>query len=171
VPDWVKTQHKSRLHLSLRALDAPCNGGSDAIYIGNIRYVLHMNKLVAVSKAIADPSRVRILSALRGGELCVCELCDALDMTQSTLSTHLQVIRAADLVTTRMVGKWNYYAIAPDAKRLLESLFDFFAPSLAADRKLTKDAARLKERLGLREGDACCVGFTCAKPSKKKASK
>jgi len=127
--------------------------------------------LVSATKALADPNRVRVLSALRAGELCVCELCDALNLTQSTLSTHLQVIREADLVTTRKVGKWNYYAIAPQAKCLLDSLFGFFAASLATDRKLTTDARRLKERLALREEGACCVGFTCGKPAKKRGTK
>jgi len=57
--------------------------------------------LVAIAKAFADLTRVRILAAVRHRELCVCELCDALGVTQSTLSTHLQVIRDAGLVQTR----------------------------------------------------------------------
>ncbi|HTH50165.1 MAG TPA: metalloregulator ArsR/SmtB family transcription factor [Candidatus Limnocylindria bacterium] len=126
-----------------------------------------MTPLVLVSKALSDPNRVRILAILREGELCVCELCDALKLTQSTLSTHLQVIRKAELVTTRKLGKWNYYAIAPQAKGLLDSLFGFFAPSLANDRKLATDARRLKSRLALREEGACCVGFECGTPASK----
>ena len=64
-----------------------------------------MNELVLAAKALADPTRVRVLAALRDGELCVCELSDVLDVTQSTLSTHLQVIRDANLVQTRKEGK------------------------------------------------------------------
>lgn len=89
-----------------------------------------MKELVLTAKAFADPSRVRILRALRERELCVCELCDALAATQSTLSTHLQVIRGAGLVSARKQGKWMYYAIAPDAKRLVDSWFRFFSGSL-----------------------------------------
>ena len=73
-----------------------------------------MTELVLVAKALADPTRVRILTALRGGELCVCELCDALRVSQSTLSTHLHVIREAGLVRTRKEGKWIYYTLAPE---------------------------------------------------------
>ena len=62
-----------------------------------------MDELVLTAKALADATRVRILAALRGGELCVCELGDALGVTQSTLSTHLQVIREAGLVGTLTV--------------------------------------------------------------------
>jgi ArsR family transcriptional regulator len=60
-----------------------------------------MKQLAAVARALAEPNRIRILAALRGGELCVCELCDALALSQSTLSTHLRVIRQAGLVTAQ----------------------------------------------------------------------
>ena len=89
-----------------------------------------MEDLVLAAKAFADPNRVRILVALRLQELCVCELSGALDMTQSTLSTHLQVIRQAGLVSARKEGKWMYYAIAPTAKNLVEFLFQTFAAPL-----------------------------------------
>ena len=127
-----------------------------------------MAPLVSAAKAFADPTRVRILAALREGELCVCELCEALDVTQSTLSTHLQVIRKAGLVVTRKEGKWSYYAIAPRMKHLVDSLFGSFAAALAADRKLETDACRLRQRLSLRKAGACCVGFVCGKPTKKR---
>ncbi len=64
-----------------------------------------MNQLVLLAKALTDPSRVRVLALLREQELCVCELCDVLGLTQSTLSTHLQVIRKAGLVSARKEGK------------------------------------------------------------------
>ena len=130
-----------------------------------------MTALVAAAKAFADPTRVRIVAALRDGELCVCELCDGLTVTQSTLSTHLQVIREAELVTTRKVGKWNYYAIAPRSKWFVDSVFGFFTKSLAADRTLTADSRRLKKRLALREEGACCVGFDCGQRTTGKAKK
>ena len=118
-----------------------------------------MEKLVAVAKALADPTRVRILAALRAGELCVCELCDALDATQSTLSTHLQVIRDAGLVQTRRDGKWIYYALEPAAKRLLKSVFAFFETGLDKNPDLRRDALRMKKRLNQRKAGACCRGF------------
>ena len=118
-----------------------------------------MNKLVVVAKAFADPTRVRILAALRGGELCVCELSDALDVTQSTLSTHLQVIRDAGLVQTRRDGKWIYYAVRPESGQLLESVFGFFATTVKKDPAIRHDQQQLAARLKERKGGACCVGF------------
>jgi len=122
-----------------------------------------VNELVLNAKALADPTRVRILMALREQELCVCELCDVLDVTQSTLSTHLQIVRGAGLVSTRKAGKWMYYAMTPEAANKIGSLMRLFSPSLSADATLRNDAKRLKRRLSLRNGGACCVGF----PNKK----
>ena len=111
------------------------------------------------AKALADPTRLRILAALRRGELCVCELSDALQVTQSTLSTHLQVIRDASLVRTRREGKWVYYALRSDRKQLVKQFFRFFESELKRDAQLGADAQRLAERLAQREDGACCRGF------------
>lgn len=125
---------------------------------------------LTATKAFADPTRARILAALLPGELCVCELCDALDVTQSTLSTHLQVLRKAGWVTTRKKGKWSYYALDQPARRIGKLLFEAFADSIAADRTLRADARRRTHRLGLREAGACCVGFSgCDQPKQKGA--
>lgn len=119
--------------------------------------------LTLAAKAFADPTRVRVLAALRPGELCVCELADSLTVTQSTLSTHLRVIRDAGLVSARKQGKWMYYAIAPGAGRLVAMLFDYFAVSLKQDKALVKDGQRLQRRLAMRDHGACCVGFADSK--------
>jgi len=127
-----------------------------------------VTELVAVAKAFADPNRIRIISALRNGELCVCELSDALGVTQSTLSTHLQVIREAELVQTRKQGKWVYYRIKPEAEQLIDSIFGSFARELKADETLRRDAKGLTARLKERQDGECCVGF-CRPKSRTKA--
>jgi len=124
-----------------------------------------VNELVLTAKAFADPTRVRILAALRGGELCVCELSDALGVTQSTLSTHLQVIRDAGMVQTRRDGKWIYYAVNTGAEQLVESVFGFFAKNVRNDSTIRRDQQQLTARLKERKGGACCVGF--CRPSAK----
>ena len=128
-----------------------------------------MNELVRTAKALADPTRVRIVSALRERELCVCELCDSLQVTQSTLSTQLQVIREAGLVSARKQGKWMYYAIHPESRGPIEALFKLFEPSLNRDPALRADERGLRRRLALRDDGACCVGFTV--PSRKSGTK
>lgn len=118
-----------------------------------------MNDLLLFAKAISDPIRLRILYALEEGELCVCELADALELRQSTLSTHLQIIRQAGLVQTRREGKWVYYALEPEARPLLDVLFSTYRNSLEADRRLKRDAERLQQRLAMRECGCCVLGF------------
>jgi ArsR family transcriptional regulator, arsenate/arsenite/antimonite-responsive transcriptional repressor len=125
--------------------------------------IIGVKELVLSAKALADPSRVRILMSLRKEELCVCELCDALRLTQSTLSTHLRVIRDAGLVSARKEGKWMYYALAPEAKQFVQLLFRTFAASLSADTTLRRDERELQRRLKLRDHGSCCVGFRDAK--------
>jgi len=117
--------------------------------------------LVNVAKLLSDPNRVRIVEALRQGELCVCELCDALDLTQSTLSTHLQVIRAVGIVRSRKEGKWSYYALTPTAATMIDSWFHPFRSAIRRDAPLVRDRKRLKQRLELRQSGICCVGFNC----------
>ncbi len=69
--------------------------------------------------ALSDETRLRIIARLRGGERCVCELMDAVDAAQSRLSFHLKALKDAGIVTDRREGRWNYYAIAPDARDAL----------------------------------------------------
>jgi ArsR family transcriptional regulator, arsenate/arsenite/antimonite-responsive transcriptional repressor len=120
-----------------------------------------MNDLVLFAKALADPTRLRLLAALRvGRELCVCELCDALEMRQSTLSSHLEVIRQAGMLTTRKDGKWTYYGVEPSHATLLEAAFARYADALRADERLRRDAEGVERRLALRDENGCCVlGF------------
>jgi len=118
-----------------------------------------MNDLVLFAKALADPTRVRILAALRLSVLCVCELCDALEMSQSSLSTHLQVIKQAGLVTARKDGKWVYYGLEPSHAPLVETLFSRYADGLRADQRLRRDADGVERRLSLRENGCCTLGF------------
>src|SRR5690554_3221298 len=73
-------------------------------------------------KALSDANRLRILLALQQGEWCVCELSYALELAQSTLSTHLQALRQAELVATRRQGKWIYYRLHPDIPSVLHLL-------------------------------------------------
>ena len=68
-----------------------------------------------VFAALANDHRLRMLGALRGGELCVCELQYLLEAPQSTVATHLSTLREAGLVKTRKKGRWTYYRIADTA--------------------------------------------------------
>lgn len=117
-----------------------------------------MKAAVAFAKAFADPTRLRVVAALRGHELCVCELCDALEATQSTLSTHLTLLRQVGLVQTRKEGRWIYYRLSADVAPLTESFFEHFA-DMTRDKRLRRDTDRVQRRLKLREDGCCALGF------------
>lgn len=68
-----------------------------------------MDTFVTVAKALSDPSRVRILCALRDRELCVCQVVELLDLATSTVSKHMAILRQAGLVESRKDGRWVYY--------------------------------------------------------------
>ena len=127
-----------------------------------MRITIPAKPLVRAAAALADGNRVRILRAIFGAELCVCELCDALGLTQSTLSTHLRVLRDAGLSASRKEGKWSYHRLTPLGQSVTEAFFGVFPSVLATDARLRRDQARLERRLALRdEADQCCVGSQC----------
>jgi ArsR family transcriptional regulator len=133
-----------------------------------LRYIDLVVQLVAIARALGDPTRVRIIAALRNGELCVCELVDALDISQSSLSSHLQICRQAGAVTTRKESRWIYYSLSTRYGLLIERIFSELL-IVGSDRQLRRDARRLKKRLQMREGGRCVVGFGRLKPEQELA--
>ena len=112
--------------------------------------------MIRIAKAFADPTRLRILAAVRMREVCVCELVDGLHVTQSTLSTHLQVLRRAGLVAARREGKWSYYSLNDQAARSVLGWFDLFAADIQTSTSLSRDARRLEKNSTRWTRIACC---------------
>jgi ArsR family transcriptional regulator len=74
--------------------------------------------LAHILKALADPTRLRLVSmvaAHEGGEACVCDLTDPLGLTQPTISHHLKILVDAGIFTREKRGKWAYYTLVPGA--------------------------------------------------------
>ena len=90
----------------------------------------------------------------------MCELVDALDISQSTLSGHLQVLRQTGLVITRREGRWIYYSLTAQKTALIEVLFSHIQPDGGADPCLRRDSRRIERRLAIRENGRCVLGFT-----------
>jgi ArsR family transcriptional regulator len=68
-----------------------------------------------VFKALGDPKRAMIVDMLSCGELCACNILEKFDMSQSTLSHHMKLLRECGLVKAREEGKWTYYSLDADA--------------------------------------------------------
>jgi ArsR family transcriptional regulator, arsenate/arsenite/antimonite-responsive transcriptional repressor len=155
-------------HINANSLKAGRSFGLEAFGFANIRLDISvhtdicepMRDLTSLGQAIVDPTRVRIIAALRQGELCVCELVDALEISQSTLSGHLQVLRQTGLVITRKDGRWIYYSLTDRKTALIEALFSHIQPDGDADPRLRRDFRRIERRLAIRENGRCVLGFT-----------
>jgi len=71
-----------------------------------------MEKLVQTAKILSDINRLKIIALMqREKELCVCEICDTLELSQPLVSRHLKQMREANIVQTRQSGKWIIYSL------------------------------------------------------------
>ncbi|MEU4808071.1 metalloregulator ArsR/SmtB family transcription factor [Nocardia fluminea] len=86
----------------------------------------HATELASVFKALSDPVRLRLLSAIasrESQEACVCDLSAGIELTQPTISHHLKVLREAGLLDSERRASWVYYRVVPEAlQRLSEVL-------------------------------------------------
>ena len=92
--------------------DTECNG--DVALEKDLPDEAVVTPTVQLLKGFADGTRLRILCLLRGREVCVHEIVDALDMSQSAVSHQLRVLRDARLVSHRREGRHVYYRLADD---------------------------------------------------------
>jgi ArsR family transcriptional regulator len=98
-------------------------------------------QVLAGFHALSDPLRLQILDLLREQELCVCDLCEALETAQSKLSFHLKTLREAELVRSRQDGRWIYYSLnLPQLAQLEQYLSDFRRLSPMVPRRTCREA-------------------------------
>ncbi len=101
-------------------------------------------------RAFSDRTRLRILSMLRRGELCVCEIVDVLGVPQPKVSRHLAYLRRAGLVEARRDGLWMYYRLAPARNAIHAKLLDCLTCCCEDVPQLARDTKKLKQIPG------CC---------------
>lgn len=85
-------------------------------------------QIAPLLKALADPVRLRLMSLVAshaGGEACVCDLNDAFDLSQPTISHHLKVLHDAGLLAREKRGVWVYYQVRPEALASLAALVSY----------------------------------------------
>ena len=113
-----------------------------------------MASIVEFGKALGDPTRWRIVRMAMTEPLCVCELADVLEMPQSSVSSHVQIIRKAGLLESEKAGKWTYFRVTSPYLKLLRGMSALFPDG---ETECRKDRKRLEKRLALRR-DSCCPG-------------
>lgn len=83
-------------------------------------------RLAGVLKALAEPTRLRLVSLIaghEGGEACVCDLTDPVGLSQPTVSHHLKILVEAGLLERAQRGKWAYYRLIPATLDALAGVF------------------------------------------------
>jgi ArsR family transcriptional regulator, arsenate/arsenite/antimonite-responsive transcriptional repressor len=117
--------------------------------------------LSTLFKALSDETRLRILKLLEGGELCVCHVVAAFDMSQSKVSFHLGVLKAAGLLKDRKEGKWMHYKI--DDSDLFRRLLLLSVIEKIPEETLREDRKRLGDFIDSWVGTVPPSGWCCSK--------
>ena len=105
--------------------------------------------LAGLFAALADTTRLRLLNLISGREVCVCYFVEILRQGQPKISRHLAYLRKAGIVAARREGKWMHYRLVTPADSASASVLAAVLDSLAADKQMQIDRAKLER--------ACCA--------------
>jgi ArsR family transcriptional regulator len=126
-----------------------------------------MNDPIAFARALADPTRWRIIHLVFARALCVCELADVLKLPQSTLSSHLRVIDGAGLLDCERREKWLFYRVKPSFVPVLRAIFAHFEATPQVVPALARDARKAETRITKREQNCCPAPELLSTPARK----
>lgn len=96
-------------------------------------------------RALADPTRLRLINLMAGQELCVCYLVLVIDVPQPKISRHLAYLRRAGIVAARREGKWMHYRLTTPRNSHDAAILDATLESLREDRNMQRDLQRLRQ--------------------------
>ncbi|MDX2086985.1 MAG: metalloregulator ArsR/SmtB family transcription factor [Kofleriaceae bacterium] len=108
--------------------------------------------LTRLFRALGDETRVRIVALLSHGELCVCHVEKALELSQPNVSRHLGILRMAGIVDARRDGTWVYYKLAAQEHEAVREVLATLTKAFGAERAIRADHAKLRKSCG---PDAC----------------
>jgi ArsR family transcriptional regulator len=128
---------------------------------------IDLKTLESVYKALADATRLRILTLLVEGEVCVCELHDTLRLPQPTVSRHLSYLRRTGLVEARRAATWMHYRLA-DVDPVIKGIVQNAAHAMSHIATADRDRRRFEEGCGRAlpvvhaPHAPCCAGAAAA---------
>lgn len=122
-------------------MSSPCCSTKPAPHIKDL------DDLTTVYAALADPTRLRILSLLGDEEICVCHIHASLDVPQPTASRHLAYLKKAGLVAARRDGIWMHYRLAKADNPVIASVIKAALHALTHTAVKEKDERRLQVAL------------------------
>ena len=123
-----------------------------------------LQAVTRVFKALADPTRVRIVGLLLGGEVCVCHIHETLGIPQSKASRHLAYLRRAGIVDGEKRGLWVYYRLASRETGTAQVLVEAARHCIGHLNTVQRDGAKLEKKTGCCAPTpgtftlACCAG-------------
>ena len=109
---------------------------------------LGVRSLTRLFRALGDETRLRIVALLSHGELCVCHIEKALELSQPNVSRQLGILRAAGIVDGHRDGSWMYYALAPQEQEPVKVMLDRLVALFGAERAIRADHAKLRKSCG-----------------------
>jgi ArsR family transcriptional regulator, arsenate/arsenite/antimonite-responsive transcriptional repressor len=108
-----------------------------------------------VFRGFADPTRIRILSLLAAGELCVCDLVDILHLPQPTVSRHLAYLRRTGLVEATREAKFAHYRLAAPEHAVHQNLIDCVRTCFRGITSLDRERRKAEARVTARAAEPC----------------
>ena len=115
-----------------------------------------MKEFLNITKALADENRLRMLMALRDGEVCVCQIAELTGLALSTVSRHLAILYQAGLVNARKEARWMYYSLpgkgSPTAAR---EAVTWVRRSLQNNQRINEDQKRMKKVVAMDLSELC----------------
>ena len=95
-------------------------------------------------KALADPTRLRLINLMGDDEVCVCFFVEVLKINQPKISRHLAYLRRAGVVSARRDGKWIHYRLVEPPDEHAANIFREVRAGLANDPAMKSDRDRLE---------------------------
>ena len=118
------------------------------------KYQDNLQHVSRIGLAISDPGRLRLLMALAGRSLCVCQLTELLALAPSTVSKHLSILKQAGLVNEKKLGRWVYHELCPEDCSC-HPVLSWLRQQLARDNQIAQDKIKLKQILQLDPEELC----------------
>ena len=114
-----------------------------------------VDDLDAVFKGFADPTRIRILSVLAAGELCVCDIVDVLGLPQAAVSRHLAYLRRMGLVDVTREGWFAHYRLAKPEHSVHQTLLNCVRTCFRGIESLDRERVEAEARAKARASEPC----------------
>jgi ArsR family transcriptional regulator, arsenate/arsenite/antimonite-responsive transcriptional repressor len=129
---------------------------ADVLYTGSVAKAENSPSLDVLFRALADPTRLRLLNLIADREICVCYFVEILRISQPKVSRHLAYLRRAGIVASRREGKWMHYRLVAPKDEAAASILRETLTHLKKKPEMRHDISRLSS--------ACCAPEKYALP-------